>query len=91
MKRVIEDLVIKSHRTDRKIKDRHCEGSCYQNGEFTIFELEQTKRWFDLDHFPLEEGCRIINSEGAQFVVTKVDYKAKRPKNAICHTVRKTA
>ena len=91
MKRVIEDLTIKSHRTDRKIKDRCCEGSSYEEGEFTIFELEQTKRWFDLDSFSLEAGCRIIDSNGNQFVVTKVDYKPKRPKKAICHTVRKTA
>ena len=74
MKRVIEDLVIKSHRTDRKIKDRCCAG-----------------RWFDLDHFPLEAGCKIVNSDGELFIVTKVDYKDKRPKYAICQTVKKSA
>ena len=91
MKRVIEDLVIKSHRTDRKIKDRCCAGSSYVDGEFTIFELEQTKRWFDLDHFPLEAGCKIVNSDGELFIVTRVDYKDKRPKYAICQTVKKSA
>ena len=84
MKRVIEDLVIKSHRTDRKIKDRCCAGSSYVDGEFT-------KRWFDLDHFPLEAGCKIVNSDGELFIVTKVDYKDKRPKYAICQTVKKSA
>ena len=82
--KIIYDIILRSNRTDRRCKDRLCQGSFHDEGNATIFEMEQTKRWFILDSFIPKEGYRLI-TEGSrsEYVITKVEYEAKRPKRTI--------
>lgn len=82
--KIIYDITLRSDRTDRHCKDRLCQGSFHDEENATIFEMEQTKRWFTLDSFIPKEGYRLI-PEGSPFeyVITKVEYETKRPKRTI--------
>ena len=79
--KIIHDIIIRSNRTDYKIKDRLCWGTRYPatNGE-TIFELEQTRNWFARDHFQLKPGYKVfVDDEPQEYIIASVAYTQKRP------------
>ena len=65
-------------------KDRHCLGIYYPVDNHYIFELEQTKRWFDICKFLPRVGYLLIPEDSnCKYVVTSVSYRDKRPKRTI--------
>ena len=43
MAKVIDDIIIRSNRKDRKIKERICTAYAEEINGFTVFTLEQTR------------------------------------------------
>ena len=82
--RIIDDIIIHPMHVTTRCIDRHCEGSYRQEGDHFIFEMEQTKRWFNQDSFPPRVGYLLI-PEGSNktYEITKVDFLEKRPKKAV--------
>ena len=79
-----QDIIIRATNLSYKVKDRHCQGSYHPDGDHFIFEMEQTKNWFAHDSFPLRIGYLLIPEDSQRkYVITKVDFRAKRPKRAI--------
>ena len=82
--KVIYDITILATGSGTRVKSRNCQGTYHQSGDNYTFELEQTKRWFDLSSFTPKPGYLLI-LEGSDhaFEITNVDYKKTRPKHAI--------
>ncbi len=80
----LKKITIRATNLDYKVKDRYCKGIFYSEADHFVFEMEETKRWFDRVGFPLRSGYLLI-PEGIQskYVITKVDFRSKRPKRAI--------
>ena len=79
-----QDIIVRATNLSYKVKDRHCKGSYHPDGDHFIFEMEQTKNWFAHDSFPLRIGYLLIPEDSQRkYVITKVDFRAKRPKRAI--------
>ena len=79
----LKKISIRATNLDYKVKDRHCKGVYYPEGDHFVFEMEETKRWFNRVGFPLRPGYLLI-PEGRQsnYVITKVDFRSKPPKRA---------
>lgn len=78
--KITYDIIIRSNRSDYKIKDRLCSGTCYEEGDKMVFELEQTRNWFARDSFNLMPGFKVIPEVGPfEYVVTEIRYPEKRP------------
>ncbi len=88
--RIIYDITIRSNRTDYKIKERSCSGTRKSSDKNeTVFELEQTRRWFDRDHFEILPGFKVrLEEDPHEYVVTSITYTDKRPFRTILKTVR---
>lgn len=89
--RVIYDITILATHSNTRTKFRICQGEYYKSGDKYVFELEQTKRWFDQSSFTPEPGFLLI-PEGSDcaYRITNVDYLNIRPKHAIFTAVPAT-
>lgn len=83
--KIIDDIMVRSPYQKRGFMERPCQAYSYEDGEYTIFELEQTRRDFATMRFPLEKGALIKNHFGV-YECVDVTFAAKRPKRAICKT-----
>ena len=73
-------------------KDRHCLGVYYPVDDHYVFELEQTKRWFDICKFLPRVGYLLIPEDNeCQFEITSISFLDKRPKKAIFTAILATA
>ena len=84
------DFIIRSNRTDHKIKDRECWGTrrSSPNNEI-IFVLEQTRGWFAHNNFTIKPGFKVLPvDDSCEYVVTSISYPEKRPFRTILTTVR---
>ena len=80
----LKKISIRATNLDYKVKDRHCKGVYYPEGDHLIFEMEETKRWFNTIRFPPRVGYLLIPEEThSKYVITKIDYLQKRPKKAV--------
>lgn len=83
--KIIDDVIVRSPYQKRGFMERPFQASSHEDGEFTIFEFEQTHRDFALLRFPLEKGSLIKNHFGV-YECVDVTFAVKRPKRAICKT-----
>ena len=81
------DFIIRSSRTDRKTKDRHCYGSYHYEGGKMVVVLEQTRTWFERDHFILKPGFKVFSARSPyEYVITDIRYPETRPFKTILVT-----
>ena len=81
------DFTIRSSRTDRKTKDRHCFGSYHYDGDKMVVVLEQTRTWFERDHFTLKPGFKVtLDGKPQEYVIVDIHYPDKRPFRTILVT-----
>ena len=80
----IYNLSIRATGLDTKAHDRHCEGIMHHINGQLVFELEQTKRWFTLNHFIPRTGFVLIREDTQQeYTITNIDYRDTKPKKAL--------
>ena len=84
------DLIIRSNRTDYKIKDRECWGTRRaSDAHEIIFILEQTRGWFAHNNFTIKPGFKVLPVDDPdEYVITSISYPEKRPFKTILTTVR---
>lgn len=81
------DFIIRSSRTDRKTKDRHCFGSYHYDGNKMVVVLEQTRTWFDQNHFIIKPGFKVFSARSPfEYVVSDIRYPETRPFKTILVT-----
>ena len=85
------EIVIRPVNVAFKHKDRHCEGSYSLEGDHFIFTMEQTKNWFAHNRYLPGVGDLLIPEDIMEpFVITKVDYREKKPMKAIFTAIEST-
>ena len=84
----LRKITIRATNLDYKIKDRDCKGIFYPEGNHFVFEMEETKRWFDRVGFPLRIGYLLI-PEGIQcrYIITNVEFLKRRPRKTVLNAV----
>ena len=89
MKKTHDDTIfLCSDRTDRKIPEHLVSGNYYTTTRgFTIFELDQPKRFFDNKNITISEGCFLQTEENC-YKITSISISNKRPKKLVCKTVK---
>lgn len=80
--RIIEPVTIVSNRSDYVIKPRECSGSRHAENDSTVFLMEQTRRWFEINKFIPQAGFFVTTTDGKIYEITDVQYERKRPKTA---------
>ena len=85
--KVIDEIRLRSNRTDYRIKERICTATWDPQSQHPVFELEQTRNWFDRDSFMPEVGFTLVTPDDEIYEITGVSFLEKRPKKAVFTTV----
>ena len=77
-----EDIAISSNGLDHHTKNRICQATYSGHSDMVSFNLDQTKRWFDLAKFWPMPGYSITTENGAKYIIADVAYHDRRPRRA---------